>query len=148
MRAGGRGIPGMTHSLEPGEVGKVWLSGSPGSVWGRHSCCLFRGVFPLSSLRLSIFIMPYGLLHQHKFFLWVSLHVTFSSCLDCPPSFSSTWKTHPFSYRISSHTPSPFAGRLPASVMEPFFPSMQLRCTCKNINPKQIGKQDFERVNS
>ena len=57
MRAGGRGIPGMTHSLEPGEVGKVWLSGSPGSVWGGHSCCLFRGVSPLRSLRLSIFIM-------------------------------------------------------------------------------------------
>lgn len=38
MTAGGRGMPGMTHSLAPGEAGKVWLSGSPGSVWGRRSC--------------------------------------------------------------------------------------------------------------
>lgn len=44
LTAGGRGMPGMTHSLVPGEVGKVWLSGSPGSVWGRQSCYLQRGV--------------------------------------------------------------------------------------------------------
>lgn len=32
MTASGRGTSGMTHSLVPGEVGKLWLSGSPGSL--------------------------------------------------------------------------------------------------------------------
>ena len=44
MTAGGMGMPRMMHALEPREVGKVWLGGSPGSVCGGQSCCLSIGV--------------------------------------------------------------------------------------------------------
>lgn len=74
MTAVGRGTRGMTHSLVPGEAGKVWLSGSQ-AVWGRQSCCLRRGIlwltFPIHSLGLRIFIIFYDL-HTHKFSLWFS----------------------------------------------------------------------------
>ena len=41
MTDGGRGNSRITHALEPVEVGKVSLGGSPGSLWDdSHAACL------------------------------------------------------------------------------------------------------------
>ena len=95
MIAGGRGMPGMTHSLVPGEDGKVWLSGSQvlcdednHATWGEGFPWL---AFPII-LRAQYFIIGYCGQYTNSFCGSPNTSHC-SSCLKCSTSFLFTWKS-------------------------------------------------------
>lgn len=134
---------GMTHSLVPGEAGKVWLSGSQ-AVWGRQSCCLRRGIlwltFPIHSLGLRIFIILYDL-HTYKFSLWFSKHFT----LFLLPEMSNLFLFYleNSSFFCCRNSPNTTFGRKPSchcgrAALVPCCDTWI--CIYKSMNPRQMRK--------